>query len=433
MIVGEVINSRYDIKMLIGDGGMANVYLAYDRILRKNVAIKMLRYELSKDESFIKRFNREATQVTNLEHPNIVESYAIGEYKEQPFIVMEYIRGRTLKDYLREMDPLTVEEIVYVMIQICQGVDQAHHQGIIHRDLKSQNIMIDDELNIKITDFGIALSSNEADMTQTNTIMGSVHYLAPELARGSLATPASDIYALGILLYEFLTRTVPFKGESAVNIALQHMENEIPSVRDTFEELSDNYDYIIKKATVKKPSDRYQNVLEMIEDLRAAHIDGGVVDISFETLEETMILQPVKNVREKTQIRPKKKMKKFNGLSLINGILYTILLTVAVVVYWIVVILPGGFETEHARMPDTSGMSADEARIALNEAGLQSAYMEIREVMNTSVPAGEVFRSNPPVGVQIRVLEDRVIGIYVATHDPVTTSETNANSGDEVE
>jgi len=428
MIVGEVINSRYDIKMLIGDGGMANVYLAYDRILRKNVAIKMLRYELSKDESFIKRFNREAMQVTNLNHPNIVESYAVGEYKEQPFIVMEYICGRTLKDYLREMDLLTVEEVVYIMIQICQGVDQAHHQGIIHRDLKSQNIMIDDELNIKITDFGIALSSNEADMTQTNTIMGSVHYLAPELARGSLATPASDIYALGILLYEFLIGTVPFKGESAVNIALQHMENEIPSVRDIFSDLSENYDYIIKKATAKKPSHRYRDVLEMIEDLRVAHIEGGVSDINQGVSDETMILTPIKNIREKEDRIVKKKSKKISKLAFINGIIYTILLIAAVIAYWIIIILPGQFETEHTRIPDTIGMTVEEARIALDEAGLNDAYLDVREVMNNSAPEGRIFRSNPPSGVQIRILEDRVIGIYIASHSQVTTGAAESNN-----
>jgi len=417
MIVGEIINSRYDIKMLIGDGGMANVYLAYDRILRRNVAIKMLRYELSKDQSFIKRFNREASQVTNLEHPNIVGSYAVGEYKDQPFIVMEYIRGKTLKDYLREIGPLTAEEAVYVMIQICQGVDHAHYQGIIHRDLKSQNVMIDDELNVKITDFGIALSSNEADTTQTNTIMGSVHYLAPELARGSLASPASDIYSLGILLYEFLTGTVPFKGEGAVNIALQHMDNEIPLVRDTFDDLSDNYDYIIRKATAKKPSGRYPNVLEMIEDLRVAHIEGSVSDLMREVEEETMIIQPLHNTREKEEAIPYKSPKKFSTLSLVNGLLYTILIAVIVGAYVFIVVLPGRFETDHARIPDIVGMTEDEARTTLNEAGFQGAYVDVREVPNSAVESGEVFRSNPPVGTRVRILDDWVIGIYIAS-DP---------------
>lgn len=419
MIVGEVINSRYDIKMLIGDGGMANVYLAYDRILRKNVAIKMLRYELSKDASFIKRFNREAAQVTNLEHPNIVASYAVGQYKEQPFIVMEYIRGKTLKDYLREIGPLTAEEAVYVMIQICQGVDQAHYQGIIHRDLKAQNVMIDDELNVKITDFGIALSSNEADMTQTNTIMGSVHYLAPELARGSLATPASDIYSLGILLYEFLTGSVPFKGEGAVNIALQHMENDIPSVRETFDELSINFDYIIKKATAKKPSQRYPDVLELIEDLRVAHIEGGVFDVmnpaTAKSTEENMAKEPVKTKRQRPGSIPYKSPRNFSLLSLVNGVLYTLLIGIIAYVFWFIVLQPTYFYTDHARIPDVIGLTVEEAQIAFDEAGLYDATILPVEMYSREHTAGEIFRSNPNGGVQVRILDDRVIRVYVAT------------------
>lgn len=420
MIVGEVINSRYDIKMLIGDGGMANVYLAYDRVLRKNVAIKMLRYELSKDESFIKRFNREASQVTTLEHPNIVASYAVGEYKEQPFIVMEYIRGKTLKDYLREVGPLTAEEAVYVMIQICQGVDEAHYQGIIHRDLKSQNVMIDDELNVKIADFGIALSSNEADMTQTNTIMGSVHYLAPELARGTLATVASDIYSLGILLYEFLTGTVPFKGEGAVNVALQHMENEIPSVRETFSDLSINYDYIIKKATEKKPAARYPDVLELIEDLRVAHIEGSLLPSAkpiMQEEEEEVITVPVKSRREREVSIPYKSPKRFSFLSLTNGVLYTTLLALLITAYVVIVILPGTFSTEHTRIPDVIGLTTEDAQDAFDEAGLEDADIQVIEIRNTDVAAGEVFRVTPAVGTRVRITPDQSFRIYVATYE----------------
>jgi len=421
MIVGEVINSRYDIKMLIGDGGMANVYLAYDRILRKNVAIKMLRYELSKDQSFIKRFNREASQVTKLEHPNIVASYAVGDYNGQPFIVMEYIRGKTLKDYLREVGPLTEEEAVYVMIQICQGVHEAHSQGIIHRDLKSQNVMIDDELNVKIADFGIALSSNEADMTQTNTIMGSVHYLAPELARGSLATPASDIYSLGILLYEFLTGTVPFKGEGAVNIALQHMENEIPSVRMIYPDLSENYDQIIRTATAKKPAERYHSVADLIEDLRVAHIEGSLTGRALvddeEGMEETTMIQPVKSRRVREEGIPYKSPKKFSVLSMINGVLFTVLLAVLIILYWFVVIVPGQFETEHARIPRIVGLTYDEARTALDEVGLENTRIQVVEITDTARREGEIFNSNPTQGTQVRILEEgSVIRIYVATH-----------------
>lgn len=423
MIVGGVINSRYDIKMLIGDGGMANVYLAYDRILRKNVAIKMLRYELSKDESFIKRFNREAMQVTKLEHRNVVASHAIGEYKDQPFIVMEYIKGKTLKDFLREHGKITPEEAVHIMIQICQGVDQAHHQGIIHRDLKSQNIMIDEELNVKITDFGIALSSNEADMTQTNTIMGSVHYLAPELARGNLATPASDIYSLGILLYELLTGTVPFKGEGAVNIALQHMESQVPSVLEVDESISANFDYIIKKATVKKPMLRYPDVLEMIEDLRVVHIHGSVNNLVEEDIEKTMVIEPIDSahapsrITEKEERMPRKTEKRFSILSFLNGLAYTFIIVAAFFFYHRLVIYPAQFESDHAVIPDMIGMNEAEARSILADEGFEIVEIEVRGAANTSVPVGKVFRTNPSAGVRIRLVEDVTVVIYTATHD----------------
>lgn len=435
MIIGEVINSRYDIKMLIGDGGMANVYLAYDRILRKNVAIKMLRYELSKDESFIKRFNREASQVTKLEHPNVVRSHAIGEYNNQPFIVMEYIKGKTLKDFLREREMITPEEAVHIMIQICQGVDQAHYQGIIHRDLKSQNVMIDEELNVKIADFGIALSSNEADMTQTNTIMGSVHYLAPELARGNVATPASDIYSLGILLYELLTGTVPFKGEGAVNIALQHMESQIPSVQEVDKSISANFDHIIKKATVKKPMLRYPDVLEMIEDLRVVHIEGSVNNFVEEDLEKTRIIERIdvdnldeSRITEKEERMPKKTEKRFSILSLLNGIAYTFILVAAFIVYHRLVISPAQFESSHAVIPDVIGMDEAEALSTLDEAGVEIVDIQVREAANTSVPAGEVFRTTPTAGVRIRLVEDVSVVIYTATHD-IQLDEVRSSEG----
>jgi len=417
MIIGEVLNSRCDIKMLIGDGGMANVYLAYDRILRKNVAVKMLRYELSKDESFIKRFNREAIQVTTLDHPNVVASYAVGQYEEQPYIVMEYIKGKTLKDYLREHGSLTAEEAIHVMTQICQGVDHAHEKGIIHRDLKSQNIMVDTDLNVKITDFGIALSSNEADMTQTNTIMGSVHYLAPELARGNIATSASDIYSLGILLYELLTGCVPFKGEGAVNIALQHMEGCVPSVREMDESLFENFDFIIKKATQKRPTNRYPDALEMIEDLRVAHIEGAVSDFVEDEFDKTMVIPTILDDSEDPEMEEdmvKSKKKRVALLSMINAFLFTILIGVLGVAYFIVVVQPGFFSTDHATVPNLIGLNEDEAQEALDDNGLEIATLRVIPVRNSMVNSGEVFRSTPAQDTRVRVFENMEIVIYVA-------------------
>ena len=221
---GQKINDRYEIIKTIGEGGMANVYLANDTILDRKVAIKVLRGDLSNDEKFIRRFQREALSVSNLSHPNIVEVYDVGEEDGQYYIVMEYIEGKTLKQLLKKRETLTLPEVIDIMLQLTDGLAHAHESYIIHRDIKPQNIMILDNGLVKITDFGIAMALNATQLTQTNSVMGSVHYLPPEQANGKSATVKSDIYSLGILMYELITGSVPFKGDNAVEIALKHMK-----------------------------------------------------------------------------------------------------------------------------------------------------------------------------------------------------------------
>ena len=216
---GQVINERYEILKSIGEGGMANVYLAHDKILDRDVAIKVLRGDLENNEKFIRRFQREAKSVSDLSHPNIVEVYDVGEEDGQHYIVMEYIDGKTLKQLIQKRGALTVPEVIDIMAQLTDGLAQAHDAYIIHRDIKPQNIMILDNGMIKITDFGIAMSMNATQLTQTNSVMGSVHYLPPEQASGKGATTKSDIYSAGILMYELLTGSVPLKGDKAVEIA----------------------------------------------------------------------------------------------------------------------------------------------------------------------------------------------------------------------
>ena len=226
-----MINDRYEIIKSIGEGGMANVYLAMDTFLDRKVAVKVLRGDLSTDEKFIRRFQREAYNASALSHPNIVEMYDVGEDNGTYYIVMEYIEGRTLKQLLKKRGNLTTPEVVDIMLQLTDGIAYAHDKYIIHRDLKPQNIMISDDGKIKITDFGIAVALNSTQLTQTNSVMGSVHYLPPEQASGKGATTKSDIYSMGIMLFELLTGKLPFKGENAVEIALKHMKDDIPSVK----------------------------------------------------------------------------------------------------------------------------------------------------------------------------------------------------------
>ena len=254
---GQKINDRYEVKALIGEGGMANVYLGYDSILERDVAIKVLRGDLADDEKFVRRFRREAQSASLLNHPNIVQIYDVGEDDGNFYIVMEYIKGQTLKQIIKKRKRLSISETIDIMCQLTDGLSSAHDSYIIHRDIKPQNIMILDDGMVKITDFGIAMAVNASDLTQTNSVMGSVHYLPPEQASGKGSTIKSDIYSLGIMLYEMLAGTMPFRGETAVEIAMKHLKNPIPSIRKENPAVPQALENIILKATAKNTKNRY--------------------------------------------------------------------------------------------------------------------------------------------------------------------------------
>ena len=265
---GELIDNRYEILKSVGEGGMANVYLAYDTILEREVAVKILRGDLSDDEKFIRRFQREANSASSLRHPNIVEMYDVGEDKGKYFIVMEYVAGKTLKSLIKKRGALNLSEAIDIMLQLTSGIVCAHNSFIIHRDIKPQNVLILEDGRVKITDFGIAMALNNNELTQTNSVMGSVHYLPPEQASGSGSTIKSDIYSLGILMYELLTGKVPFRGENAVEIAIKHMKNPIPSVCAANPAIPQSVENIILKSCAKNPKNRYDTVADMYEDLK---------------------------------------------------------------------------------------------------------------------------------------------------------------------
>lgn len=248
---GQKISDRYQIIKSIGEGGMANVYLAYDTILDRNVAVKVLRGDLSNDEKFVRRFQREALAASSLSHPNIVEVYDVGEDDGEYYIVMEYIEGKHLKNLLKKRGKLTLSEAVDIMLQITDGMACAHDSYIIHRDIKPQNIMILENGLVKITDFGIAMAMNATQLTQTNSVMGSVHYLPPEQASGQGSTLQSDIYSMGIVMYELITGELPFKGDNAVEIALKHLKEPIPDIREKVPNVPNSIVNIIKRSTAK--------------------------------------------------------------------------------------------------------------------------------------------------------------------------------------
>lgn len=267
---GYELNHRYKIIESLGEGGMANVYLAHDLVLDRDVSVKLLRLDLRDDPSTKRRFEREAMAATQLNDPHIVGVYDVGEEHGIQYMVMEYVKGTDLKTYIHDHYPIPLPQVIDIMEQVLSAVQTAHANGIIHRDLKPQNILIDENKNIKITDFGIAMAASQNSMTQTNSLLGSVHYLSPEQARGSIATPQSDIYSLGIILFELLTGQVPFEGETAVSIALKHFRDEIPSVRRFNPQIPQPLENVVYRATAKHPCDRYHDVAAMAADLQTS-------------------------------------------------------------------------------------------------------------------------------------------------------------------
>ena len=266
--VGKLFAGRYRILKSIGRGGMADVYLANDLILdNESVAIKVLRTNYQTDQVAVARFQREARAMTELSHPNIVAIRDIGEEDGQQFLVMEYVDGSDLKKFIQDHAPLSNQDVVRIMGEVLSAMTLAHQKGIIHRDLKPQNVLLTKDGRAKVTDFGIAVAFAETSLTQTNSMLGSVHYLSPEQARGSKATIQSDIYAMGIMLFEMLTGHIPFDGDSAVTIALQHFQKPLPSILAENRNVPQALENVVIRATAKKLENRYNSTLEMSRDL----------------------------------------------------------------------------------------------------------------------------------------------------------------------
>ena len=405
---GQKINDRYEIIKTIGEGGMANVYLANDTILDRKVAIKVLRGDLSNDEKFIRRFQREALSVSNLSHPNIVEVYDVGEEDGQYYIVMEYIEGKTLKQLLKKRETLSLPEVIDIMLQLTDGLAHAHESYIIHRDIKPQNIMILDNGLVKITDFGIAMALNATQLTQTNSVMGSVHYLPPEQANGKSATVKSDIYSLGILMYELITGSVPFKGDNAVEIALKHMKEKIPSIRKQNPTIPQSVENIVIKATAKNPRNRYDNVKEMHDDLEICMEKENAKKVTFEYPENDIDdSEPITKKKEKNKIeKPNVEYTEKKEESIEEDILETpkkrntvILLLTGIVLFLLIIAgifgLSSTKEVKDVIVPNVVGKETEKAIKELEKLGFKYT-IESKE--NDTVAEGLVIRTNPKAG-----------------------------------
>ena len=414
---GQKINDRYEIIKSIGEGGMANVYLAYDTILDRNVAIKVLRGDLANDEKFVRRFQREALSASSLSHPNIVAMYDVGEDNGLYYIVMEYVEGKTLKQLLKKRGSLTLSEAIDIMLQLTDGMAHAHDSYIVHRDLKPQNIMIQDDGQIKITDFGIAMALNSTQLTQTNSVMGSVHYLPPEQAAGKGTTIKSDIYSMGIIFYELLTGELPFKGDSAVEIALKQMKEPLPDVHKLNNDIPQSIENIILKSTAKNPKNRYDDAKSMHNDLLTALNDDRINEEPYvypypenEVDETTKIMEPISDSNEGiatpiTDEKTKKSNKLIIALSIIAGVIVIALLAVFF-------IIPAVTAEKDVKVPDVSGMTVSKAEDTLEDAGL-TVNSKIEEVSSEDVKKNRIIRTDPRSGSTVK--EGTRVTLYKST------------------
>ncbi|MCL9970626.1 Stk1 family PASTA domain-containing Ser/Thr kinase [Anoxybacillus kestanbolensis] len=405
MLIGKRLNDRYKLLQLIGGGGMANVYLARDIILDRDVAVKVLRLDFVNDELFIKRFRREAQAATSLNHENIVTIYDVGEDDGIYYMVMEYVRGCTLKQYIQQHAPLPVQEALRMMDQLTGAIAHAHQNGVIHRDIKPQNILVAEDGTLKITDFGIAVALSSTTITQTNSVLGSVHYLSPEQAKGGMATEKSDIYSLGIVMFELLTGQLPFSGESAVAIVLKHLQTETPSVRRWNPNIPQSVENIVLKATAKNPLHRYNSALDMRQHIRTALSPERINEAKF-TLpiedddEETKVVPIIKSPspslekRENVPAPKEKRSKKWIAL----WALFLLLFIGAGVsaVTW----LPDLFFPKDVTVPDVTNKHYDDAITELTSLGLK--IEETIEQEHDDIAEGFVIRTNPQAGKVVK-------------------------------
>ena len=398
MRVGYEVGKRYRIIRSLGEGGMANVYEAEDLVQKRRVTLKMLRFDLQDDPRSVERFHKEANSLTKLDNPHIVQIYDFGNDHGVPYLIMEYVKGTDLKTYLKEHYPLSCEKVVDIMEQILLAVESAHRIGIIHRDLKPQNILIDNYGKVKVTDFGISIAAMEsATITKTNTMIGSVHYISPEQARGSIITKQSDIYSLGIILFELLTGKVPFEGQTAVSIAVKHYRDNLPSARKINPKVPQALENVILHATAKKLKDRYPDAETMARDLKTALLPVRKNEPKWEVPTEddaetkTLVIpttesskrQPSTGSRKtkKTKQQKKKRVYRRHPIAFLIG-------TLGVIVVITILLM-----SLKVQVPDLRGMSVREAQEVLLSNNLKLGKK--RYEYSSSYLKGQTISSDP--------------------------------------
>ena len=425
--IGKIFADRYRIIKEIGRGGMANVYQGEDTFLGDRlVAIKVLRSNFENDDIAIARFQREAFAMAELSHPNIVGISDVGEFESQQYIVMEFVDGMTLKQYINQNAPLANDEAIEIITEILSAMDMAHSHGIIHRDLKPQNVLVSSSGTVKVTDFGIAKALSETSLTQTNTMFGSVHYLSPEQARGSNATVQSDIYAIGIILFELLTGQIPFDGDSAVAIALKHFQESIPSIINLNPEVPQALENVVIKATAKDIKNRYTDVEEMMTDVATStSLDRrGEEKLVFnKDHDETKIMpanlinpydtKPLIDKKEDNDSQTDEKAassevgnkNKKSKKGLIIGLIILLLVVGGATLAWVV------STPTNVKIPNVTNSTLSQAKSKIKDAKLKVGT--VHKQQSSTIAEGKVIKTDPTSGITVR--SNSSVDIYVST------------------
>lgn len=425
--IGKIFADRYRIIKEIGRGGMANVYQGEDTFLGDRlVAIKVLRSNFENDDIAIARFQREAFAMAELSHPNIVGISDVGEFESQQYIVMEFVDGMTLKQYINQNAPLANDEAIEIITEILSAMDMAHSHGIIHRDLKPQNVLVSSSGTVKVTDFGIAKALSETSLTQTNTMFGSVHYLSPEQARGSNATVQSDIYAIGIILFELLTGQIPFDGDSAVAIALKHFQESIPSIINLNPEVPQALENVVIKATAKDIKNRYTDVEEMMTDVATStSLDRrGEEKLVFnKDHDETKIMpanlinpydtKPLIDKKEDNDSQTDEKAassevgnkNKKSKKGLIIGLVILLLVVGGATLAWVV------STPTNVKIPNVTNSTLSQAKSKIKDAKLKVGT--VHKQQSSTIAEGNVIKTVPTSGTTVR--SNSSVDIYVST------------------
>ena len=422
MLINRTLDSRYTILELVGGGGMADVYRAHDKLLDRSVAVKVLRSQFTGDEEFVTRFRREAQAAARLSHPNIVNIYDVGYDEDVHYIVMEYISGETLKDLIIREKDIAVETAVRIALEIAEALEHAHHNGLIHCDIKPHNILMSRTGRIKVTDFGIARAVTSATMTQTGTIIGSVHYFSPEQAKGSAVGAKSDIYSLGVVIYEMLTGVVPFQGETPISIALKHLQEDPKPPREYKPDLPPLLEAIVLKAMAKEPDRRFTDISEMIADLRLAASylrDEQTRRLSRHDFPTQVLNMPLpENIDSATSNKRGSIVKSpVSEKKLMTGRWAWLLITFLFLgSAGIAFLLFGKFwSMNDVIVPNLVGKNIDTARSTLIEKNLR---ISVTESFHERIAPGLVISQNPEAGATVK--EQRAITVVVSKGGEMT-------------